>query len=160
MNSLQLNSVLRFALLLFTFVGIISCSKDSDEPVPETPSDVVGSWKISAITISPAYDGITDLLPILNALLKNDCLSQITFDFKEDGNIAGTASPACAAVVTENDFVEDKSTWKVVGSKIQIKEGSEIEEYDLEVNKTQMKWSYDETEDGVKYKYTVVFKKA
>jgi hypothetical protein len=160
MRRLDLNAVLRHALFLFIFAGILSCSKDSDDPTPETPSDVVGAWKISAITVSPAYDGISDILAFTNAILGNDCLSQITMDFKGDGDISGSAPSSCAAVVTDNDIVEDKSTWKVVGSKIQIKEGSDIEEYDLEVNKTQMKWSYDETENGVKYKYTIVFKKA
>ncbi|MCE7043851.1 lipocalin family protein [Dyadobacter sp. CY312] len=160
MRHLTSSSVLRYALLLFIFAGILSCSKDSDDPTPETPSDVVGSWKIAAMTVSPAYEGVSDMLPILNAVLGNDCLSQIKMDFKGDGSISGSAPAACTTVVTDNDIVEDKSTWKVVGTKIQIKEGSDIAEYDLEVNKTQMKWSYDETEDGVKYKYTIVFNKA
>lgn len=160
MRHLTSSSVLRYALLLFIFAGILSCSKDSDDPTPETPSDVVGAWKISAITVSPAYDGISDILAFTNAILGNNCLSQITMDFKGDGNISGSAPATCAAAVEDNEFVEDKSTWKVVGAKIQIKEGSDIAEYDLEVNKTQMKWSYDETEDGVKYKYTIVFNKA
>ena len=161
MKKITLKNFVRFALLLFISVGVVSCSKDSkdDDPTPVETAGVEGSWNITAITAAPALNGITDLLAFLNALTGNDCLSRITFIFKADGTIDGTVPAGCTDVADENDVLDDKSTWKVVGNKIQLTDGTDVSEYDLEVNKTEMKWSYDEVESGVTYKYTLVFKR-
>lgn len=162
MKKLQLKNLVRFAIVLFISFGVLSCSKDSDDdndPKPIEAAGVEGSWNITAINVSPALNGITDLLAFINALTGNDCMSKITFIFKANGVIDGTVPAGCTNVAEDNDIIDDKSTWKVVGNKIQLTAGTEVSEYDLEVNKTEMKWSYDETEDGVTSKYTLVFKR-
>ena len=159
MKNLRSLSAIRWALLLFISVAVISCSKDSsdDDPKPDAATGVEGSWNISAITISPSLNGVTDLLAFLNKSLGNDCLSRITFIFKAGGAIDGTVPTGCQDLADDNDIVDDKSTWKVVGNKIQLTDGTEVTEYDLAVSKTEMKWSVDEVEDGTTYKTTIIF---
>jgi hypothetical protein len=154
------------SVLLLAFVmvaGVFSCKKDSDDPQPDgkpnvNENKVEGSWKIKAMTIDPAVNGITDMLAFYEALAGNNCLSQTTITFNGNGKVTG-AVPAGCVVEDDSPVVGDGATWKVVGNKIQVIEDGETEEFDLEVKGNEMKWSVSETEDGQTFKTTLVFRK-
>ncbi|WP_161597089.1 lipocalin family protein [Dyadobacter flavalbus] len=161
MKNLNRKNLGSIVLFLFMAAGIVSCNKDSNDPKPEEPvkeNSVQGSWKISAMNIDPAQDGITDILEYIESMTGNHCISETVFKFEGNGKIDGTVPAGCT--VDDTEVIEDNATWKVTGNKIQIIEGSETSEYDLEVGKTEMKWTTQEVEDGVTYKLTIVFKKA
>ena len=153
----NLNSIV---LILFMAAGILSCNKDSDDPTPDPVKEnsVEGSWKIAAMNISPAQNGVTDILEYIESMTGNHCISETVFKFETNSKISGNVPAGCTDEDTE--VIEDNATWKVAGNKIQITEGTETSEYDLEVSKTEMKWTTQEVEDGVTYKLTIVFKKA
>ncbi|TLV00871.1 lipocalin-like domain-containing protein [Dyadobacter luticola] len=156
MKKSPLKSLTNYLLMFALVAGIFACSKDSDDPTPQ-PDSVEGKWKISAITVDPAQNGITDFLAFLEAATGNKCLSSIVFDFKSNGTIDGTVPAGCTD--EGDDIVDDKSTWKVIGNKIQLTDGTDVSEYDLTVTKTEMRWSQMQTDNGVSYKLTLVFKK-
>ena len=157
MKKSPMKNVANYLLLFCLIAGLLSCNKDSDDPTPETPAGVEGSWKITSIPIDPAQNGISDLLAFLEAGTGDKCLSSTVITFKGNGTIDAVAPAGCND--TTEGVPDDNSTWKVVGDKIQLKDGTDITEFDLTVNKTEMRWSYQETEDNVKYKVTFVFKK-
>ncbi|QRR03517.1 lipocalin-like domain-containing protein [Dyadobacter sandarakinus] len=161
MKNQNFKSFKSFLFVALLALGIMSCDKDKNDPAPGGGNDngVEGKWKIAAITVDPAQDGITDYLAYLEALTGNHCLSSIIFEFKGNGSIDGVVPQGCSDEAEDSDVLDDKATWQVVGNKIQLKEGNDITEYDLQVSKTEMKWSQQETEDGVSYKYTLVFKR-
>ncbi|GHB53685.1 lipocalin family protein [Persicitalea jodogahamensis] len=149
------------AVVTFVLTSLISCKKDSD-PSPGGKDGVSGNWQISAMTVTPPIDGISDYLAFLNALLGSDCLTKITFIFKADGTMDGNVPQACQANdPTESVGLDEKSTWKVQDKKIVITNGSDVSAYDLEVNETTMEWSIAELDpdDGKTYTTTIVFKR-
>lgn len=158
MKKLLSKHLTRSVFFLFLALGAVSCSNDDDDPTPSSPTGVEGSWNITALTVAPAYDGISDILAAFIALAGNDCIKRITFIFKGDGTIDGTVPADCTS--DDDDIVPGSGKWKVVGDKIQLTDDDgSVEEYDLSVNATEMKWSYDEVEAGVSYKYTITFKR-
>jgi ABC-type transport system substrate-binding protein len=158
------NSPFRTASLvaLFLIASLTACKKDTD-PTP-SGSSVEGTWQISAITVSPALSGITDLLAFFQGLSGSDCFSRITFDFKGNGTIDGSVPADCQSTedLAEDELgIDEQSTWKVQNNKIVLTSGSDVQEYDLTVNATTMNWSYSEvdSDDGKTYTYTIVFKR-
>lgn len=161
MKNLNRKNVGSIVLFLFMAAGIVSCNKDSNDPVPDPVKEnsVEGSWKIAAMNINPAQNGVTDILEYIESMTGNHCISESVFKFQGNGKISGTVPAGCTDD-DDTEVIEDNATWKVTENKIQIIEGTEISEYDLEVSKTEMKWTTQEVEDGVTYKLTIVFKKA
>lgn len=158
MKMLPLKKLTSLFLSVMLLAAAVSCKKDKDDPTPGgNGNGVEGSWKISAITVDPAQNGITDYLAFLEAMAENNCISQTTFNFKGNGTLSGTVPAGCTM---EDSPIEEDAGWKVVGNKIQLIDGSDIEDYDLELKGNEMRWSYTETEDGETYKITLVFKKA
>lgn len=116
---------------------------------------------MSALKVNPAQDGISDYLQFVNSFLGNDCLTRITFTFKSNGTLTGSAPKECqdAEDAAEDFGVSEDSKWKVEGNKIILTSGTDVSEYDLEVNNTTMGWSYNEVEDGQNYRWTIEFKR-
>ncbi|WP_439556318.1 lipocalin family protein [Dyadobacter sp.] len=163
MKKMSLKNLSAFLLSLVLVAGVFSCKDDSENPKPNEPepvnqNKVEGSWKIKAMTIEPAVNGITDMLAFYEALAGNNCLSQTTITFNGNGKVTGKVPAGC---VEDDDspVVGSGATWKVVGNKIQVIEDGETDEFDLEVKGNEMKWSVSETEDGQTFKTTLVFKK-
>ena len=144
-----------FTLLLIA--GLLSCKKDKDDPTPGGANGVEGSWKVTAITFTPAVNGVTDALAFYEAMSGNKCISQTVFIFKGNGTVDANVPAGCT--LDDSPVVSDESTWKVNDNKIEFIEGGDVTPFDLEVNKNEMKWSTQETEDGVTYKMTFVFKR-
>ena len=144
-------------LFILLAAAVFSCKKDSDKDPAPGSKGVEGSWKMTAMLISPAYEGITDMLKFYSDYLGNDCLYRVTIIMKPDGTVGGTVPSDCSDEGT--DIFGEPSKWKVVGNKIQLIDGSTVDEYDLEVNGSEMKWSYEEIIDGDTHKATIVLKK-
>lgn len=148
-------------MLFVLAAAMFACNKDSDDPKPETPAgnSVEGTWKIQAMTVDPAQNGVTDVLAFYEALTGKKCLSETEITFKSNGTVGAHVPIGCDDVIDELDIVDDASKWAVKEKKIVLTEGSDVTEFDLETGKTEMKWSTMEEEDGVKYKMTIIFKK-
>ncbi len=150
-------------LLLFVLAfATVACNNDND-PTPSGGNGVEGSWNISAIKVDPAMDGVSDYLQVINLFLGNDCLSRITFNFRGNGTLTGDVPKECqdAEAAAEDFGVGQNSKWEVKGNKIVLTSGTDVSEYDLDVNKTTMGWSYSEVDedDGKTYRYTIEFKR-
>ena len=148
-------------VMAFVLTSLLACKKDGD-PSPEGKNGVAGDWKISAMTVTPALNGITDYLSVLNAFLGNDCLTKITITFKSDGTMGGITPKECQSTDPTDDIgLGETSTWKVQGKKIVITSGSDIDEHDLEVDKTTMKWTTSKVDpdDGKTHATTLTFKR-
>lgn len=149
-------------IVAFALLSMVACKKDSDDPAPNGKDGVEGSWQITALKVSPAQNGIVDYIPLINALLGNDCFTKLTFNFKANGTIEGSAPAGCqGAEDTASDQVgiNDTTTWKIEGNKLILTSGTDRTEYDLDVNKNTMSLSEKEVEDGVTYTYTLEFKR-
>ena len=160
MKTKSLQSI-KTILFAFAFMAVaLSCKDDKDkDPKPGGGRNAVeGSWKISAITVDPAQNGITDFLAFLEGATGNTCISRTVFAFKGDGTIAGNV-PAGCTLDDENPGSITNGTWKVNGSKIELTDGEDVESYDLATSNSEMRWTQNVTEDEVKYKMTIVFKR-
>lgn len=156
-----MKNLANYLMLFVCAATMLACSKDSDDPAPQTPSGnaVEGTWKIKAMTVDPAQNGISDVLAFYEALTDKKCLSETELTFKSNGTIGAKVPIGCDDVLDEADIVDDASKWAVKDKKIVLTEGTDVTEFDLETGATEMKWSTTEEEDGVKYKMTIVFKK-
>lgn len=119
---------------------------------------------MSAFNVTPAVDGITNYLDFIVTFSGSDCIKKITFTFKGDGTMAGSAPKECQSSIddTSDDIgVSEKSTWKVDGKKLILTSGSDRTEYDLKVDKSTMEWSTSEVDadDGKTHTSTLVFKR-
>ncbi|MPR35600.1 lipocalin family protein [Salmonirosea aquatica] len=148
-------------MALLVMAALVGCKKDSD-PSPSGSDGVEGNWQITGIKVSPAQNGITDFVPLINALAGNDCFTRLTLIFKGDGTIDGKAPAGCeSAEETASDQVgiEETTTWKVEGNKLILTTGTDRTEYDLSVNKSTMSLSQQEVDAGVTYTYTLELKR-
>lgn len=161
MKTVSLKNLANYLMLFVFAAGMLACSKDSDDPTPETPSGnaVEGSWKINAMTVDPAQNGVSDVLAFYEVLTGKKCLSETVITFKGNGTVDAKVPSGCEDIIDEVDVVDSTSKWTIKDKKIILTEGSDVTEFDLEAGKTEMKWSTMEEEDGVKYKMTIVFKK-
>ncbi|GAB4014672.1 hypothetical protein GCM10028773_02070 [Spirosoma koreense] len=128
-----------------------SCKKENGgggDPV--TPNSIVGSWKVSAMTLKDDKNSV-DYLALLKTYIGEDgvaCLTDTKGTFNSDGSITGTPSPSCKSTGSdEYNPVQDKSTWKVADNKLTITDSDGAETYDLKVSGNTMTWSTQEQED-------------
>lgn len=151
-----------FFMVLFFLVGLMACKKDSD-PVPAS-TGVEGNWQITAITVSPAQNGISDLVPFINAFAGNDCFLRLTLTFKDNGAIDTSAPSDCVGAETTAQAavgISDATTWKIKDNKLVLTTGQDVSEYTLEVNASTMNLVFSEKDpdDGINYTYTLKFKR-
>ncbi len=140
-----------------------ACKKDGD-PSPDGKNGVSGNWQLTNIKISPAQNGVSDLVPIFNAAAQDECLTQGVYNFKSDKTIAITAPTNCGPTLqAAEEFVpvNNSSTWAIQDKKIIITTNGTALQADLTVNKTTMEWrdSAVDPDDGKTYTYTFVFKR-
>ena len=105
-----INSLTRryFAFLIATaaiFSFVLGCKKDTDT-TPAVLTSLQGTWKLTSLIVSPAYQGLTDLAVGLNALEPN-CLSNVTVTFTAAGGITNNLSSitACANAANSQKLV-------------------------------------------------------
>lgn len=153
---------LNYFLLVVIMAGATACKDDNDTPSPINSNKLSGSWKLSAMNVSPAIDGITDLLAFLIATTGNDCIKRITFEFKSNGLIGGTAPQDCIDE-TPGDILTENSKWELQGNKLKITDtDGEVMLYDVEINGNTLNLKFEEADEEdptIKHNYTLVFKK-
>ncbi|GAB2766872.1 hypothetical protein GCM10027275_06240 [Rhabdobacter roseus] len=131
----------KYLLVGLLMLSAWACNKDNDP----SPKNVEGSWNIAALKVSPALPGGDDMLPILNFVLGNDCLSRITFTFKKGGTLSGDAPADClGSTESVEEFFDPTASWRVEGNKIILTSDGEVSRYDLEVNGNTMRWTDEE----------------
>lgn len=162
-QSTTMYSVAKYlAVMVFIMTTLVACKKD-DDPSPDGKNGVAGDWKISAMTISPPQNGVSDYLSVFNAFIGNDCITKITFTFKKDGTMGGSVPKECqSSDPSDNLGIDQTSTWKIQGKKIIVTDDGDATEYDLDVNKSTMTWSSTEVDpdDGKTYTIALIFKRA
>lgn len=100
--------------LLTTLVG--SCKK-TDDPVTLTPTttlSLVGTWKITALTFTPAWIKVTnatpipDFIPYLKTTKGETCLTDMTITFTAAGALTSTFkdTPSCPYAVESKVYVD------------------------------------------------------
>lgn len=96
-------------LLLLTLVFSLplwldSCKKDDSTPTP-TSTSIQGNWKITALNLTPAFQGVTDLASGLKTLGET-CLVDVTLSFKADGSVAYDNPTSCANAATSKNVLQ------------------------------------------------------
>jgi hypothetical protein len=94
MHIQRITRLLILALICSLPVWLDSCKKSEDEP---TSSSIQGNWKITAVQVNPAVQGITDLASFLKGTGES-CLTDVTLSFKSDSNISYDNPASCATV--------------------------------------------------------------
>lgn len=153
---------LNFFLLILLMSATVACKDDEKEPSPINENKLAGTWKLSAMNVSPAIDGITDILAFLVATTGNDCIKRITFEFKKNGLIGGTVPQDC---IDENngDILTDNSKWEIQGNKLKVTDtDGEVTLFDMDVSGNTLNLKFEEADEedpSKKFTYTMVFKK-
>lgn len=156
-KALNYSSILLF---LFLLGSTVACKKDAD-PAPDE-SGVEGSWQITAISITPAQNGISDALAFYNGLSGNQCLSTIKFNFKAGGKIESVVPAGCESAKAAAELqlgLNDSTTWKTSGDKLTLTSAS-TNEYTFKVDDNTMNWTYSSVDaSGTSYTYLFTFKR-
>lgn len=130
-----------------------ACSKSSTDVTP-TAATIQGSWLIGGYTIDPAYDILgtgtktNDLLLLYKQLLGQDfvdCFKATTLTFNADGKVTGSTTAKCASIGASP--VGSGATWTLAGSKLTIKDGTDVTTYDVSLSGTTLKLSETVTAD-------------
>ncbi|GAB3991111.1 hypothetical protein GCM10028807_20350 [Spirosoma daeguense] len=148
---------------LWAWVSIIalplwfaSCKKGSDDVVTPSKSAVEGNWQFSGLKISPAVDFGTgqktdDLLSVFQLIPNGsqlvNCLKKMTITFNANGTVTGKVDSQCAALVDDVNPIEDKSTWKLDGSKLTVTSGTEVNVFDVSLSGNLLKLSAPYVDD-------------
>lgn len=151
-----------FTMLMLSLV-LFQCGSKNDDPAPSTDS-VVGNWKMTALKVSPAQDGVTDYFQVL-AALAGQCFVDAKYVFNANGTTSVTVPQGCAVDeddITDQTGVSDQTKWSVQGNKITFTDASGTDEYDLKLSGNTMEWIQSEKDptDGKTYTYTIIFTKA
>lgn len=159
MKKLISTRLLAYLLMLVLPLWLGSCSKDSNDAVTPTSSAIQGTWRVSAYTIEPGIDLLqtgqksNDLLSTLRSLPNNlgtdlvSCLTETKVTFNANGQITSVPGAKCTASTDNFNPVEDKSTWKLDGSKLTITDGSGAQVYDTVINGSTLKMSQTGPDD-------------
>ena len=164
-QSLRLRATRLSALSMMLMLSLVlfQCGKKDDDPTPSS-AGVEGTWKMTALRVSPAYNGVTDLFQG-PALFLGACFADTKYTFNANGTTSVAAPQGCAVDeddITDQTGVSDQTKWSVSGNKIVFTTGADKEEYDLKLSGNTMEWSFTETDqtDNKTYTYTIVFTKA
>jgi len=153
---------INYLLLVALMTTGIACKDDNNDPLPVNENKLAGNWKLSAMNVNPAMNGITDILAFLVATTGNDCIKRISFEFKKNGLITGSTPQDC--IDEENgDIITENSKWELQGNKLKITDTEgEVTLYDLDISGNTMNLKFEEADEenpAQKYMYTMVFKK-
>ncbi|MBO0949232.1 lipocalin-like domain-containing protein [Fibrella forsythiae] len=130
-----------------------ACSKSNTDVTPSA-SSIQGSWLIGGYTIDPAYDILgtgtktNDLLLLYKQLLGQDfvdCFKATTLTFSADGKVIGSTTAKCTSIGASP--VGSAATWTLTGTKLTIKDGTDVTTYDVSLSGTTLKLSETVTAD-------------
>lgn len=150
--------------LLFIIASIVSlgaCKKDEDNTsaTPKTKSELLTAkpWKLSALTVSPAYNVggtmITDFYAQMQACDKDDIYS-----FKSDKTF--TQEEGATKCDPNDPQVSDAGTWTFSSDEkqlVQTSSGSTESSTIVDLTDSKMILSSTEVENGITYTYTATF---
>jgi hypothetical protein len=132
MKKTHLSRLFLCASITALLLGFDSCK--SDNPDTAAPATIAGSYKITALTVTPSVQStFSDLIAASKLLFSNTtCLTDLTITFKADGT-ATTDSPAsCKSVVdgSGNQIpistftgIDASSKWVQTGTTLTVTKG-------------------------------------
>lgn len=126
MKHLHSSRLIAWTLLLALPLWFGSCKKDDNPTVVDTPT-VEGSYKISALTISPAVLNITDLLAGSKLFFSNTtCLNDLTITFRTGGDATTDNPSSCSSIpvpVSTFTGIDASSKWILNGNQLTVTKG-------------------------------------
>jgi hypothetical protein len=145
-----------FAIALFLMGSLMlttSCDKDDD---PMTNEDlIIGTWRLSAFTVSPE-------LPFIGSNVYSqipDCTKDDLSIF-EDNGVFKVDEGASKCNPNDPQTITGSYTFNPDMTVLTINDGSETESWDIsEISDSQMVATYEESDTGVVYTYTLTFTK-
>nr|ARK09941.1 hypothetical protein A6C57_06080 [Fibrella sp. ES10-3-2-2] len=144
---------LSWALLLALPLWFGACSKSTTDV---TPNSIEGSWRLTGYTIDPAIDlagngtktndilGYYALLPGGSQYV--ECYKAITLTFAASGKITGTTTTACSGI-DASPFASTATWASTTAGKVKITDGTDVQEYDVNISGTTLKLSQTFTDD-------------
>ena len=113
-------------LLLAVLITTFGCKSSTSDPGPANLTTLQGSWKITGITVDPAYTylgiSVKDLSSALT-FIGETCLSDAVITFNANGTISNNVAtqPSCAKAPTTitliNTFFGPTTTYKESGNQ-------------------------------------------
>jgi hypothetical protein len=128
---LSKTSLLSFILI----VVLMSCKKDEPEPTPVDTNPIVGKWQFESV--KPEVAGVSiPALELISAAIP--CIGNLVLTF--ESNNKATASGCDQAVMFLSGYltVGADTKWKVTGNKLQITNGSTVQELTIVQAATQL----------------------
>lgn len=126
MKNLRLSRLFAWTVLLALPLWFGSCKKD-DNPTVDNTTTIEGSYKISALTISPAVLTITDLLAGSKLFFSNTtCLNDITITFKTGGDATTDNPGSCSSIpvpVSTFTGIDASSKWALSSNQLTVTKG-------------------------------------
>jgi hypothetical protein len=159
MHIQRITRLLILALICSLPVWLDSCKKSEDEP---TSSSIQGNWKITAVQVNPAVQGITDLASFLKGTGES-CLTDVTLSFKSDSNISYDNPASCATATTSKSILQSlfaNTKYTETASEVTLTDtsgASLVATKTVSGNTISLKWTEntDLTGAAVKTTYTV-----
>ncbi len=156
---MKISSSLKKLFILLTLsslsMTVMNCSKSgSDEPT----SQIVGSWKITALLSKEGTKPETDEFPLLLAFVP--CFKDLVFTFKNDGTATTSASKECQEDASDITGIGGTSKYELVGSKLTITEADGSKDtQEATFSGSKMTWTTSEVDKGITTTFKIVFTK-
>ncbi len=146
---MKVSSNLRKLLVLFVLASlsmtVMNCSKSGDD----TPSaQIVGTWKITNLFIKEGSAAEQDFFSQI--ILVIPCFKDISFTFKNSGELSGSVPTACKSDVEDYLGTSGTAKYEVSGGKLTITDtdGSKTVT-DVSFSGNQMSWTSSEVNASV-----------
>lgn len=140
-------------LLMGSLMLTTSCDKDDD---PKTNADlIVGTWKLTAYTVSPELPFIGS-----NAYSQIPDCSKDDLDIYEENSVFKVDEGPSKCNPNDPQTVTGTYTFNPDMTILTRNDGTETKSLDImEITETEMVVTYKESETGVEYTYTKTFTK-
>ncbi len=130
-------------LVILGFLAACDRDKNKNENEPTLP--IVGKWKLTAMTVSPPFEGVTNIFAILE-----DCVKDDIYEFKANGTFE--FSEGATKCNPDDDQIWFRGNYTLNSDSKTLNYEDETYEV-LELNNTTLKLSFTEEgeDDGITY---------
>jgi hypothetical protein len=157
LKALSKTTLLSFVLLTFVFT---SCKKDEKDPDPVDNNPIVGKWQFESV--KPEAAGVTipalELIPTLAP-----CIANLVLTFEASNKVLASGCESAVTILTAGGYITlgADTKWKVTGNKLQITNGTTVQDLSIVQTATQLSVIVNTNTDPTKpaVNAVIVFKK-
>jgi hypothetical protein len=155
LQALSKTTLLSFVLLIFVFS---SCKKDEKDPDPVDTNPIVGKWQFESVK---PEDPTVTIPAIAQLQIAVQCLPNLVLNFEANNKVSASGCDQAVLFLSGYLTIGADTKWKVTGNKLQVTNGSLVQELTIVQAPTQFSVIVNTNSDATKpaVNAVIVFKK-